>query len=269
MDIRDTIAELWDRIKSFSLFRNIAAKIKSIKMPGFLRGLKGHKSSEQTASHNDVKVEKEPLSIPNPLHTVIAVVICCVVLIGVGIALYGIQQREMQTLRGDLQEYGEVGVVPASTIEDSVTVNIEAISARITYLQNIIDKGKKDGLSSKRLRWLAGEMEEVRSEADTVSSIINRDNLGRKISSAFDQEVRSPLADLEDAYDGVTINEKDAVNTAVSQGAANETGEFKTNPTSAKSVFKWIIPCVVLGLVLAALGVVLIKRRSRRKAHKK
>ena len=91
-------------------------------------------------------------------QTVLAVIVCCSVLIVAGLGFYGAQQMEIQNLKNELKAYVADGLVPAGSMDASVTLNIEAVGGRVANLQKMLEQAETGKLSNEELLWIGTEL---------------------------------------------------------------------------------------------------------------
>lgn len=190
--------------------------------------------------------------VPVGIQTVIAVLVCCGVLFAAGFAVFTVEQMEINSLKKDLRAYVDDGVVPAGSMDSSVSLNIEALAGRVSALQKIIDGASGGTLSNDELQWLGTELDEVSVESQILSEVLDDVEAGKTAKMAYKDTVQSPLVSLQQSYDALKVQDEDVADTAVESGAATDTGAFKFSGGIGAEV-KWGIAIVVLILLVLAV----------------
>ena len=203
---------------------------------------------------------RQGYSIPILRQTVIAVVICCLILVGTGIGLLTVAQSEIFALKSDLKAYTADGVVSASAADSAISLSIEAVGARITTMEAALTAATDSTMSSSDLQWFASELTAVKQEAQTLSSILDEANVSSDVKNEYAEKIHDPLVTVEAGYAEVSVSEADVASTNVgNDGAATDTGAF-TSATGVGSVLKWIGIVLVILVILAVLAF-LFRRR--------
>lgn len=215
----------------------------------------GAKSSAPQGAHRSVR-----LQIPIGLQTVVAVLVCCGVLVLVGFGLLTAEQQEINSLKGDLKTYADDGVVPAGSMDDSVSLNIESVAGRIDALQKVINGTTDDTVSNEDLQWLGSAVDEVTVESQMLNDILKDVKVDRAAQTAYNDMVQSPLLSLQQSYDALNVQDSDVADTAVDVGAASDTGAFKTSG-KMETETKWGIFIAVVIAVIAVVLVSLFRRK--------
>lgn len=190
--------------------------------------------------------------VPVALQTVVAVLICCGVLMAAGFAVFTVEQNEISSLKKDLKAYADDGVVPAGSMDASVSLNIEAVAGRVSSLQKIIDGASDGTLSNDELQWISTELDEITLESQILNDVLNDTEADKTLKTTYKDAVQSPLVTLQESFDALKVQDADVVDTAVEGGAATDTGAFKSSP-GMETGTKWgiaIAAAVLLILIL-------------------
>lgn len=224
------------------------------------RGAKKGNSREKAAAPSDEarlggqpprRVSPFP-GIPVVRQTVIAVVICCIVFLAAGFALFSATQKEINGLKSDLKAYTADGVVSAGYAGDSLNLCIEAIGARVTFMEDMMAKASDGTMSNSDFQWFGSELTAVKKESETLGKILDEIDADSDVEASYNDEIQEPLTALQTAYDGLEISDDDVASTDLgNSGAATDTGSFKLQ-TGIKGAVKWIVILAIV-IVLAVL----------------
>ena len=238
-----------DLKKSFSNMKKNAArkaasmkKKKSVPFHGYTEG--GKKAAPLR--------REGKLTIPIGVQTVLAVVICCGVLVLVGAGIITSQQMEVAELKSEIKTYVDDGVVPASAMNDSLSLNIESIGGRVEAARRMLDKAEDNALSNDDIQWLSLEISELQIESERLNDVLNAAEADKSLRKSFNETVQSPLVTLAETFETMTVNDSDIVDTSVENGAAASTGAFKVAGNLEKGI-RWIVVIAIIA-VLAVLA---------------
>ncbi|HMM06568.1 MAG TPA: hypothetical protein PKD52_07880 [Clostridiales bacterium] len=197
--------------------------------------------------------------IPVIRQTVIAVVVCCALFLAVGFALFSATQREINDLKNDLKAYTTDGVVSAGFVDETVGLCLEAVGARVDFMQTVMDKASDGTMSNSDFQWFGSELTAVKAEATTLVQILDEVDAGEAAEKTFNDEIQKPLSALETAYNELEVSDDDVASTNLGDdGAATDTGSFKLQ-TGVKGALKWIVILILL-IVLALLSFLFRKK---------
>lgn len=236
-------------------FKNeISAVKKKIKkgIPGKKKKSAHQGQSKGWSSPADGSRRSLVFHVPVALQTVIAVLVCCGVLLVAGFAVLGVQQDEINSLKGDLKAYSDDGVVPAGSMDSSVSLNIEAVAGRVTALQKMINSSADNTLSNEDLQWIGVELDEIFVESQILNEVLNDIEANKTLKSTYKDAVQSPLVSLQESYDALKVKDSDVADPSVANGAATNNGAFKSDGGMQAGV-KWGIVIGVLLLVSVVL----------------
>ncbi len=138
-DLKDKIPAILQKEKKQESFQEEDVpekpeyRAKKAKMPLF-SFFKGHAKPKQEKAPSP---RRGRIVVPVGIQTVVAVLICCGVCVLAGIGLLTSQQLEIASLKNDLKTYVDDGVVPANSMADSLSLNLEAVAARVANLQTV------------------------------------------------------------------------------------------------------------------------------------
>lgn len=218
-------------------------------------------------SNNAAPRREGKLVVPIAFQTVLAVVVCCSVLIVAGLGFYGAQQMEIQNLKNELKAYVADGLVPAGSMDDSVTLNIEAVGGRVANLQKMMEQAETGELTNEELLWIGTELNAVHAESQILNDVLNEIEADKNLRNAYADTIQSPIVVIQEAYS--TLSASANLPGENSDGAAASTGAFKSSGNMEKSI-RWIVVIVVVvALLLAAF---LLRRKLSAmlfKHHKK
>lgn len=239
-------------------FKNEFSAVKSKLKRKASGGKRQHKNEKQPRPKYPSATKDSRRSVvfhvPVALQTVVAVLICCGVLIAVGFAVFTVEQSEIISLKKDLKTYADDGVVPAGSMEASVSLNVEAVAGRVSSLQKIIDGAADGTLSNDDLQWLSTEIDEITLESQILNDVLNDTEADKVLKTTYKDTVQSPLVTLQESFDALKVQDADMVDTAVDGGAATDTGAFKSSP-GMETGTKWgIAIAVIVLLILIVLG---------------
>lgn len=196
------------------------------------------------------------LVVPIGLQTILAVVVCCSVLLVVGFIFYGAQQMEIQDLKKELKAYVADGLVPAGAMDSSVTLNVEAVSGRVDNLEKMMARAKDGALSADDLLWIGTELNAVQAESRILSDILNDTDADKNVRNAYADTIQGPIVVLQETYATLTASNTTAEEGGDSTGAAGDTGAFQSK-TAMKKNIRWVV--VILIVVVLALGAFLLR----------
>lgn len=205
-----------------------------------------HGYSKQNKT-NSVPRREGKLVVPIGFQTVLAVVVCCSVLVVAGLGFYGAQQMEIQNLKSELNAYVADGLVPAGSMDDSITLNIEAVSGRVANLQKIMDQATNGKLSNEDLLWIGTELNAVSAESQILNDILNEVEADKNLRNVYADTIQSPIVVIQESY--ATLSASADLPGENSNGAAASTGAFKSSGNMEKSI-RWIVVIVVVVLLL-------------------
>lgn len=214
----------------------------------------GARKPKPKGSPGQKSAARQGYSIPILRQTVIAVVICCLILVGTGIGLLTVAQSEIFALKSDLKAYTADGVVSASAADSAISLSIEAVGARIATMEAALTAATDSTMSSSELQWFASELTAVKQEAETLTSVLDEADVSSDVKNEYAEKIHDPLVTVEAGYAEVSVSEDDVASTDVgNDGAATDTGAF-TSATGVGGILKWI--GIVLGIlvILAALA---------------
>lgn len=221
-------------------------------------GKSGDRRGNPADSQREVKGGQPPRrvspfpGIPVMRQTVIAVFVCCIVFLAVGFALFSSTQKEISNLKNDLKAYTVDGVVSAGSVDDTVSLCIEAIGARVDMMESVMENASDGTMNNSDFQWFGSELAAVKAEAETLGDILDQVDAGDDAEKAFNDEIQEPLATMQTAYAELEVSDDDMASTNLGDdGAATDTGSFKLQ-TGVKGVLKWIVIVVIL-IVLALL----------------
>lgn len=200
---------------------------------------------------NDMPRRSGKLVLPVGAQTVIAVLVCCGVLLLVGAGVFTSQQMEISDLKAEIKTYVDDGVVPAGSMTESLSLNIEAIGGRIDMVQRVLDNAADGKLSGEDIQWVGVQLNEIQIEVERLNIVLNDADADKALRKLFNETVQSPLVTLTETYDTMTVNDADIVDTTVENGASNDTGAFKVTGELEKSI-RWIVIAVVLVVLIVA-----------------
>lgn len=190
--------------------------------------------------------------IPVVRQTVIAVVICCIVFLAAGFALFSATQKEINDLKNDLKAYTADGVVSASYVNDSLNLSIEAVGARVDLMEDVMANASDGTMSNSDFQWFGSELTAVKAESETLGTILDEVDVDSNVEASYNDEIQEPLTALQTAYDELEISDDDVASTNLGDsGAATDTGSFKLQ-TGIKGAVKWIVILAII-IVLAVL----------------
>lgn len=198
--------------------------------------------------------------VPVGIQTVVAVLVCCGVLFAAGFAVFTVEQMEIVSLKKDLKAYADDGVVPAGSMDSSVALNIESVAGRIDSLQKIIDGAADGTLSNDELQWIGTQVDEVSAESQILNDILNDVEADKTEKTAYKDSVQSPLVTLQQSYDALQIRDDDVADTGVEDGAATDTGAFKSSG-GLETGTKWGIAIAVLAMLALAAAAFLFRHK--------
>ncbi|MGM9568350.1 MAG: hypothetical protein ACI3W6_09245 [Clostridia bacterium] len=250
-----------DLKNEFSAVKN---KVKKA-VPGKNSGRKKEKQNRPRPKFSAPPASGEPrrpvvFHVPVGVQTVIAVLVCCGVLFTAGFAVFTVEQMEINSLKKDLKAYADDGVVPAGSMDSSVSLNIESVAGRVAALQKMIDGASDGTLSNDKLQWIGTELDEVSVESQILSEILDDVEADKTAKMAYKDTVQSPLVSLQQSYDALQVQDDDVADTAVESGAATDTGAFKSSGGMGTET-KWGIAVVVLILLILGVLAFLFRRK--------
>ncbi len=197
--------------------------------------------------------------IPVIRQTVIAVVICCIVFLAAGFALFSATQKEISDLKNDLKAYTADGVVPAGFVDETVNLCLEAVGARVDLMETVMDNASDGTMSNSDFQWFGSELTAVKAEAAPLVQILDEVDAGDTAEKTFNDEIQKPLSTMETAYAELEVSDDDMASTNLgADGAATDTGSFKLQ-TGVKGALKWIV--VLILLLVAALLIFLFRKK--------
>ena len=208
--------------------------------------------------HAKPKQKKTPsprrgrIVVPVGIQTVVAVLICCGVCVLAGIGLLTSQQLEIASLKNDLKTYVDDGVVPANSMADSLSLNLEAVAARVANLQTVAASATNGKLSNDDLQWFGTELDEVQMESQMLNNILNDTEADKAAKTAYKDKILNPLVEVQSAYDNLKVEDSAVADTGVENGAATDTGAFKSS-AAAKTGVKWALFIIIAAVVVAAV----------------
>lgn len=204
--------------------------------------------------------------VPVGVQTVIAVLICCGVCVLAGIGLLTAQQLEIASLKNDLKTYVDDGVVPANSMDDSLSLNLEAVAGRVANLQTMAASATNGKLSNDDLQWFGTELDEVQMESQMLNNILNDTEADKAAKTAYKDKILNPLVDVQAAYDNLKVEDSAVADTGVENGAATDTGAFKSS-AAAKAGIKWAL-FIIIAIVVIAAVLFLLRHRLADMLHR-
>lgn len=217
--------------------------------------------SKESTEHTVASGRRGRLVVPIGLQTVLAVVVCCSVFLVAGVIFYGAQQMEIQDLKKELKAYVADGLVPAGSMDSSVTLNVEAISSRVENLETRMNLAKDGSLSNDELLWIGTELNAVQAESQILNDILNDIDADKNVRKSYSDTIQGPIVVLQETY--ATLSASGSSDSSIagdndSTGAIGDTGAFQTGSKIEQSV-RWII----IVLVIAGLALVVFLSRRR------
>lgn len=231
---------------------------------------------KKSGSSSKSKGDRRTIVIPSPVHTVIAVVICCIVMVAAGFAVFTVEQKEINDLKSDLKYYTSDGVVSSDIMDNSVSLNMEAMKARVAALERMANKSTVKQLSKEDIQWLSSELASAHRGAQILEDILNDIDADKVTRKAFEEQVQTPLAEVQEAYDKLGIEEKSSAGgNGDAVGAATNNGLFKTKEGKGHTFRLILIAAIVLVLLVCGflfrerLFALILRRSEGKKATKK
>lgn len=215
-----------------------------------------HGYSKPNNNGGSVPRREGKLVVPIGFQTVLAVIVCCSVLVVAGLGFYGAQQMEIQNLKNELKAYVADGLVPAGSMDASVTLNIEAVGGRVANLQKMMDQAVNGKLTNEELLWIGTELNAVHAESQILNDVLNEIEADKNLRNAYADKIQSPIVVIQESYS--TLSASANLPGEDSNGAAANTGAFKSSGNMEKSI-RWIMVIVV---VVALLVTAFLLRRK-------
>lgn len=198
--------------------------------------------------------------IPVMRQTVIAVIICCLVLVGAGLALFTVEQKEISALKSDLKAYTADGVVSASVANDAINLSVEAVSARVATLTTALNNATDGTMSNSDLQWFGSELTAVKKEAETLGTTLDAAQVDSDVEDTYTNDIKEPLVSIESAYAELGVSDDDVASTDLGDdGAATDTGSFKS-ATGITGILKWVV--IILAVIIVAAALIIIFRKK-------
>ena len=249
-------------------FRKLAEEAKDRISSALPRGVKIPKPSGKvsfSALKNKFSVKggnfggktKGQINLPVFFHTVVAVLICCGVLIAAGFGIYTVEQLEIHDLRADLKAYSEDGVMPATYMNDALSLSVEAVAGRVSALAATVGDGT--GISTEELQEINLQLIEIAGESEELSRLVANLHPDEMTERAFSEKVQNPLYDLETVVENLILNNDEIVDASLQNGAATDTGSIKVGKN--KKQLPWLI--VNIFVVALAIGVIIFLFRKK------
>lgn len=257
---------------------NLKSKLLSAKSNGKKKGAADQRQKyhanhrhdgNETAERNAALGRRGRLVVPIGLQTVLAVVICCSVFLVVGLIFYGAQQMEIQDLKKELKAYVADGLVPAGSMDSSVTLNIDAIGSRVDNLEARMNLAKEGSLSNEELLWIGTELNAVQAESQILNDILNDIEADKDMRKSYADTIQGPIVVLQEAYATLSASGSSVGGDDDSTGAVGDTGAFSAGSKMEQGMHGLVVVLVVVVLVLVVFllrhkWLPLISRRQKK-----
>lgn len=247
-------------LKKTDLKSKFAAVTKNVKKKGAAmkkrKNVSFHGFSKEKGASAAPRREGK-LVVPIGVQTVMAVVVCCAVFLVAGMGFLGAQQIEIQNLKNELKAYVADGLVPAGSMDASVTLNIEAVAGRVANLETKMAQATKGELTKEELLWIGTELNAVNAESQILNDILNDVDADKNVRKAYADTVQSPIVVLQESYSTLSIPGAAGEN-GENKGAAGNTGAFKSSGNMEKGI-RWVV--VIAVVVILLLAVFILRRK--------